>query len=235
MRDVNGKSVTIDVSGIAENSARLELVQSTIVENQLALSSNIIKIENVITNNTKKFETLESDVKDLSVYCETGPTFVLSNTVVPAILTNNGIGNLTFPANTIKAGDTFNISISGTIQTEDKDQELEFFVDMNDTVHSTTFIDLDEVKQSNPFHLEIEFTFLKIGTGAYVESSSKLVYIRGTGPNEMRSWMRNGSRDEMNTTVPSTLKLGAQWSSSKVNNILTIRKLLINKSFSRTS
>jgi hypothetical protein len=240
---VNINQITSNISEINSNAEFMNNTRNVVISNSSRIQENLTNIaindERIQFSATKILENQTqtrantAKIAAFGKYSQTGPNLTVTNTTVPTAITNSGSGNLLFPGNILQAGDNYRISVTGTIQTENKDQELEFLVESvgNGPLHSTTFIDLDEVKQDLPFQLHIDITFPRVGASGTVESTSILSYQKGLGSNDARSWQRNGFRGNFDTTREFTLGIGVRWNEADNENILVVRRLLVTKTF----
>ena len=66
-------------------------------------------------------------------YSQTGGDVTIENTAAATSILNSGQGSLVFAANTLKTGDNYHIKIAGTIDTDGKNQELAFTINLGTT------------------------------------------------------------------------------------------------------
>jgi hypothetical protein len=161
------------------------------------------------------------------VFSQTSGDIVVQNTNQETSITSTGQGSLLFPANTFKAGDNFHLKCSGNIETDGKDEQLLIQIKLGSTViHSTTFIDLDDVKDLYAFELEMDFSFRTVGTNANIQSNSQFTYLKANDSNDYRGWSSN-TASSVNSTTNLTLSATATWASADASNILQIKQFLL--------
>ena len=164
-------------------------------------------------------------------YSQTGNP-VTCTTTTPTSLLTTGVGSTIFEQKTMKEGFTYDVCVTGTIQTKDNNQELKFDINLGPTLlHTSTFIDLDSVVAPFSFEWLVRFTCKSPGAAAPFYSSSKFFYSTGATVNaSFRGWMQNSSSVQ-NTTIQNTLDVRGQWSTNQLENILVINSLCVSKTY----
>ena len=153
-------------------------------------------------------------------------------TTTPTSLIGTGVGSKIFELKTLKTGDSYDVYMSGTIRTKDGNQELKLDVFLGSTLmHTTTFIDLDNVGAPFSFEWMVRFTCKLQGAAASFYSSSKFFYSTGTSVNaSLRGWLQNTSSIQ-NTSIQNTIDVRGQWNSNQVENNMTVNALCVSKCY----
>ena len=162
-------------------------------------------------------------------YSQTGSDIIIANTATETSILNSGFGSWDF--NTFSAGDSYHLRCSGTIETDAKDQELQLQIKLGATVfHTTSYIALDDVKDTHPWELELDFSFRVVGLSGDLQSNSQFTYNKDNSQNDFRGWSTNDSA-VIDTTVPQTLTASATWLAAAVGNIFITKQFIITKTY----
>lgn len=158
-------------------------------------------------------------------------------------------GSLYFPANILKQGDCIHTRISGEILSEVKSEELTLQIvargtDQNDVpitriLHTTSFVQIDEVKTPSPFEWEVDLMVRSIGTASLdngeVYSNSQFTYTRTLGSSsDGVIWNSNTITPSIGLSGPTsdwTLDILASWGQGSALNVLTVYMVTITKTF----
>ena len=133
---------------------------------------------------------------------------------------------------TFTPGDNYHLRCSGTIETDGKNQGLQIEIKLGSTViHTTNYIDLDDVKATYPWELELDFTFRTVvGVSASLRSNAQFTYNKDNDQNDYRGWSSNDSATILATTS-HTLTASATWANAAAANIFVVKQFLITKTY----
>jgi hypothetical protein len=98
------------------------------------------------------------------------------------------------------------------------------------TIHSTTYIDLDEIKSTFPWELEMDWTFRSVGATAALRSNGQFTYNKSGGYNDFRGWSSNDSAT-IDTTASLSLTATAQWNSAEHDNTFIVKQFVLTKTY----
>jgi hypothetical protein len=164
-------------------------------------------------------------------YSQTGPDITITDTTAITSIINTGQGNLSWSGNEFQAGDNYHTRFSGTIETEGKSEELQLVISLGGTIiHSTTYMELDEIKSTFPWELEMDWTFRSVGATAELRSNGQFTYNSSDGQNDFRGWSSNDSAT-IDTTGPLSLTATAQWETGQNNNTVVVKQFLLTKTY----
>lgn len=157
-----------------------------------------------------------------------------TTTVVANTITETTLGKtFTIPANSVKSGDTFMITASGTgTHKAATFQPIRFHVKLGNTAvvqsgsgsdpYSIAFTEAPEVI---PWTLTSYLTFASVGTNAVVRAD--LAYVDNCGSN--CTYANVGTGAIVNTTSDLVLKLSAQWVNADIDNTMSTLRFHIVK------
>jgi len=158
-------------------------------------------------------------------YSQTGPDIIIQDIAQARSIINYGVGNLIFDSLTV--GDNYHIKLSGSIQTDNNDQQLQLVFRLGfTTIHTTTYINLDSVSTSYPWELELDFTIRE----ETLVSNAQFTYNESGGRNDYRGWSSN-YETIIDTSNYMNLTATAQWDNADNNNILIVKQFLVTKTF----
>jgi hypothetical protein len=158
-------------------------------------------------------------------YSQTGSDVIIQDTALARSIINYGVGNLIFDSLTV--GDNYHIKLSGSIQTDNNDQQLQLVFRLGfTTIHTTTYINLDSVSTSYPWELELDFTIRE----ETLVSNAQFTYNESGGRNDYRGWSSN-YETIIDTSNYMNLTATAQWDNADNNNILIVKQFLVTKTF----
>jgi hypothetical protein len=157
-------------------------------------------------------------------------------------------GSLYLPPDVLKEGDCIHIRVSGTIFSEGKNEEVELRVVANGTdvagfpvtrdLHSTTFIDLAEVKNNNPFEWEVDLQVRSTGIAGLdnglIYSNSQFSYTKAATEEGGKMWNSNGATTDIGLAGPTndwTLDVLAEWQFGSAANLLSVQMMTFTKTF----
>jgi hypothetical protein len=121
--------------------------------------------------------------------------------------------------------------MSGLLETEGKDQELEIKISLGGVViHTTTYLALEEVKAQFPWELEMDFTFRSIGASGALVSNAQFTYNKDDDTKDYKGYSSNDDA-VINTGVAQTLTATAQWAATGNDNIFIIKQLVLTKTY----
>jgi hypothetical protein len=164
-------------------------------------------------------------------YNKTGNDITITNTTSKVSMLNSGVGSLLWPANSVKLGDSYHVRVSGTLETDGKSNSILFEIKLDTRIiHSSDFIDLDEIKSSFPFEIEVDFTFYSTNSNADINASSQFVYVKNTGSDDFRGSTSN-TQSTINAFRDNTMSATAQWADQSPNNILVIKQFTVSKTY----
>ena len=157
-------------------------------------------------------------------------------------------GSLYLPPDVLKEGDCIHIRVSGTIFSEGKNEEVELRVVANGTdvagfpvtrdLHSTTFIDLAEVKNNNPFEWEVDLQVRSTGIAGLdnglIYSNSQFSYTKAATEEGGKMWNSNGATTDIGLAGPTndwTLDVLGEWQFGSAANLLSVQMMTFTKTF----
>ena len=169
-------------------------------------------------------------------YSQTGGDVTVEDTAAATSILNSGQGSLVFAANTLKAGDNYHIKIAGTIDTDGKNEELAFTINLGTTtifehgVFPLSDILLEDVKGDFAFELEIDWTLRSEGVAGAFVSNSQFTYNKNDGKADYRGWSSNDD-GTIDTTAAHTLTATVDWDSADIDNSLVVKQFVITKTY----
>jgi hypothetical protein len=164
-------------------------------------------------------------------YSQTSGDITIADTTAVTSIIGTGQGSLTWAANTIQIGDNYHLKCSGLLESDGKGHELELVIALSGvTIHTTTFIELDDVKSVFPWELELDVMFRSVGASAQLVSNAQFTYNKDDGKDDYRG---NSSNDDavINTEVSQTLTATVQWAETGSDNLFVIRQLVLTKTY----
>ena len=161
------------------------------------------------------------------LFAQTADGAALGNTLVETSIVGSGVGSLSIPANTLKAGDSFHAKIGGLISTQ-PNHEITIRAKSGSTVLETTGIIQLELATNQPWELELDFTIRAIGVTGEIKTNGNFVYNRDTG-----SYIGKvlGDTEVLDTTVANTLDITAEWGQEDTSDSIVVQQLILYKTF----
>jgi hypothetical protein len=231
---------SITSEGVNLQSLYFSVRQSSILSQISHIFSNgILPFTNLIGDigsQLLKFNNLYVDsINGLSScggkYNKTGDDITITNTTSKVSMLNSGVGNLLWGSRSVRLGDSYHIRVSGTIETDGKSNSILFEIKLDTRIiHSSDFIDLEDVKSSFPFEIEVDFTFYSNNSNADINASSQFVYVKNTGSDDFRGSTSN-TQSTINAFRDNTLTATAQWNNQSTTNVLIVKQFTISKTF----
>ena len=122
-----------------------------------------------------------------------------------SLLPLTGVGSLTIPANTFKAGDSYHLVCSGDIPEESKNDTLTVVLSANGLTIGAIVLSMENSVGVSYFELEADFTIRGVGVSAGLLSSFDFTFNKGAV--DGFSGTRNVMLASINTSVQNTLGL----------------------------
>jgi hypothetical protein len=211
---INGNGVNngfiegdIDINGSANFAQDLILKPNSLISFQGNASGTIA------TDNNKLSGLYTTAINGLTAtggkYSQTSNDIYIVNTADVRTLIGSGVGDLVWLANSIRAGDTYHLKMSGLIETDGKNEELKIEIKLGfNLIHTTNYIELEDVPAEYAWELELDFTFRT--DAGQLRSNSQFTYNKGAGSNDFRGWSSNTTTG-VNTSTNASLTATATW------------------------
>lgn len=137
---------------------------------------------------------------------------------VEASIVGSGFGSLTTAANLIKTGSTSKILLGGSLECDNKNDEIQFNLKINNTSVSTFTVSLDEVSSgAQAWQMNIIVLCKSDGVAGSMNINTLFTYVK----DNLDSKGSGGSNTfSIDTTVPNTFGMTAQWLDVSAGNIL---------------
>lgn len=159
-------------------------------------------------------------------YSQTGGNATVANTTTQTSLVNSGAGTLVFQPSEWTAGATYHVKMSGTIDDDGKNEEVEIALQLGGaTIHTTTFIDLDDIKGTFAWELEVDICYR--GSNTFF-TNSQFTYMKDANAGGYKGWAQSQSAS-ITVSVPVTLSATAQWSNAIITNSLVCQMFYVTK------
>jgi len=154
----------------------------------------------------------------------------VSGTTSEGSIIGTGVGTLSVPANGFSVGDSFNVAIMGHLSSKNNDT-LTFRIKTDSVILGTIGPITMSQSTNKHFDLQLYFTIRAVGAVGFASiisggqfNNSKDASFTFEGADYTN--MNNTSLD---TTIPNTLDITAQWSSSDSQNSIYSEILILNK------
>jgi hypothetical protein len=134
-----------------------------------------------------------------------GPS--VGNTLIETSIVGSGIGSLTIPANTLKAGDSFHLKIGGLISTQPN--------------HKITI-------RAKSDGVVLDFTVRSIGATGEIKTNGNFIYNRNTGS---YIGIALGDTQIFDTTTANTLDITVEWDQEDTSDSIIAKQLILYKTF----
>ena len=118
------------------------------------------------------------------------------------------------------------MKMSGTIDDDGKNEEVEIALQLGGaTIHTTTFIDLDDIKGTFAWELEVDIAYR--GSNTFF-TNSQFTYMKDVNAGGYKGWAQSQSAS-ITVSVPVTLSATAQWSNAIITNSLVCQMFYVTK------
>ena len=154
----------------------------------------------------------------------------VSGTTSEGSIIGTGVGTLSVPANGFSVGDSFNVAIMGHLSSKNNDT-LTFRIKTDSVILGTIGPITMSQSTNKHFDLQLYFTIRAVGAvgvasiisgGQFNNSKDASFTFEGAD-------YTNINNTTFDTTIPNTLDITAQWSSSDSQNSIYSEILILNK------
>ena len=225
-----GKSATL-----CDFLGNVEVNQTATMSGQLTVGVSPIVSYDMPTSRGNYGQVLRQDTGGQTYwgnngnYSQTGAFQVVQNTAAKTSIVGAGVGSLDVPV--FGAGCSYHIKLSGAIEDVGPNEELKIIVDIGGTtVYESQFYDLDDIKTEQIWETEIDIVCRTSGAAGTFYANGQFIYSQDSTPTSFRGF--NTEYDSViNTTIPNTFDISAQWSNANAANIFTCKMLTLTKTF----
>jgi hypothetical protein len=164
------------------------------------------------------------------LFSQTANSIPVSGTTSEGSIIGTGVGTLNVPASGFSVGDSFNLAIMGHLSSKNNDT-LTFRIKTDSVVLGTIGPVTMSQSTNKHFDLQLYFTIRAIGgTGvASIMSGGQFNNSKDASFTFEGVDYTNINNTTFDTTIPNTLDITAQWSSSDPQNSIYSEILVLNK------
>jgi hypothetical protein len=166
-------------------------------------------------------------VNTYGLFSQTADGPSVGNTLVETSIVGSGVGSLSIPANTLKAGDSFHLKIGGLISTQ-PNHKITIRAKSDGVVLESTGLITLELATSQPWELELDFTVRLIGATGEMKTNGNFIYNRNTGSYIGKAL---GDTEIFDTTTANTLDVTAEWDQEDTSDSIIVQQLILYKTF----
>ena len=157
---------------------------------------------------------MSSVVLTYGLYAQTIVSSIVTNTTTETSIVGSGVGGLTVPRDSFKAGDSYHAKIGGLISAQNGD-ELTVRIKAGSVILATTgLISLSPVTDLG-WECELDFTVAAIGASGSICTNGNFAYTRNTGGLEGYVFQ---DVETFDTTIDNTLDVTVQWNQAKTQD-----------------
>lgn len=167
-----------------------------------------------------------------SLFAQTVSSTPVTATTVPGSLIGTGVGTLSVPANAFQVGDSFRASFEGHISAKNNDT-LRIVVKTGSVILADTGVITMPNITNRHWSLWIDFTVRTTGiaTVASIASGGQFTYMKNASNAFEGSLFSIINNTTFNTTVPNTLQVTAEWSSTSAQNSIYSEVFTLYKTY----
>ncbi len=164
------------------------------------------------------------------LFSQTANSAAVSGTTSEGSIIGAGVGTLSVPANGFSVGDSFNVAIMGHLSSKNNDT-LTIRIKSDSVVLGTIGPITMSQSTNKHFDLQLYFTIRSIGgtNVASIMSGGQFNNSKDASFTFEGADYTNINNTTFDTTIPNTLDITAQWSSSDVANSIYTEILVLNK------
>jgi hypothetical protein len=179
---------------------------------------------------TRNSSTGEIETRYLGgLYSQTADGATVANTTTPTSIIGTGVGTLTVPANGFTVGDSFRVSVGGTLSTGNG-QTLTIDVQAGAVVLATTgAVSLANGMTSRVWNLDIDFTVRAIGAAGVASILSNGFFVYNNTSNLQGGDFLTANTTTFDTTVSNVLDIVLTWGAANASNTIVARSFVLTK------
>lgn len=166
------------------------------------------------------------------LFSQTGNSVTVSGTTSETTIVGNGSGSLSVPANGFSIGDSFSVKMFGDVGAQNGNT-LTIQIKNGSVILGTTgAISMPSVTNSH-FNLDIGFTIRSVGSAgiASISSSGFFTFTQNASGSLEAASFSTLNNTTFDTTIPNTLDITAQFSSTNASNFIYSEFLVLNKTY----
>lgn len=166
------------------------------------------------------------------LFSQTGNSVTVSGTTLETTIVGNGSGSLSVSANGFSIGDSFSVKMFGDVGAQNGNT-LTIQIKSGSVILGTTgAISMPSVTNSH-FSLDIGFTIRSIGSAgiASISSSGFFTFTQNASGSLEASSFSTLNNTTFDTTIPNTLDITAQFSTTNASNFIYSEFFVLNKTY----
>jgi hypothetical protein len=166
------------------------------------------------------------------LFAQTSDSIPITATTTEGTLIDGGVGVLTVPANSFKAGDSFVCMLSGIISSVNN-ETLRIKVKSGSVILGDSGLVTLPATTNKHWDLDIHFTIRRTGVAgtAQIMTSGALTYSKNSSNAFEGIDFSSLNNTTFNTTVPNTLDITVQWGSNNAGNSIYTQTFVLHKTY----
>ena len=166
------------------------------------------------------------------LFAQTSDSIPITATTTEGTLIDGGVGTLSVPAETFKAGDSFVAMLSGIISSVNN-ETIRVRVKSGLVILGDSGLITLPTTTNKHWSLSIYFTIRRIGAAgvAQIMTSGALTYSKDSSNAFEGIDFSSLNNTTFDTTVPNTLDITVQWGSNNVGNNIYTQTFVLHKTY----
>ena len=171
-----------------------------------------------------------SGIGRIGLFAQTAAGAAVVNTTTESTLTNGGVGTLTVPANGFSVGDSFVVTMGGTLSANNN-EGITIRIKSGSTILASTGTIIMSGATNRTWLLQATFVIRAIGPAgvASIYTSGFFEYLKNASSNLEFFNATSLNNTTFDTTTSNTLNITAQWAVASPNNSITTQNFNLYK------